>query len=66
MTSANVAPVHTGWVLEKMGLGLAVNSMEGSEQKHQKIYQYMKNSTAQEKLQFVFRHKFILCIYLRK
>ena len=65
-TFTNVAPVHTKWLVEKMGLGLGVNSMEGREQKHQKIFQYMKNSTAQEKWENVFRHEFISCVYLRE
>ena len=50
----------------KFGLGLGVNSMEGREQKHQKIYKYMQNSTLLERWQFVFRHEFISCVYLRE
>ena len=37
--------VHTKSIFTKLGLGLGVNSMEGREQKHQKIYRYMQNST---------------------
>ena len=50
----------------KLGLGLGVNCMEGREQKHQKIYIYMQNSTVMERWQFVFRHEFISCVYLRE
>ena len=49
-----------------MWLGLGVNSMEGREQKHQQKFRYMKNSTAQEKWQYVFRPEFISCVYLRE
>ena len=59
-------PVYTKSLFKKLGLGLGVNSMAGREQKHQKIYRYMQNSTLMERWQFVFRHEFISCVYLRE
>ena len=61
-----ITPVHTKCIFMKLGLGLCVNSVEGREQKHQKIYKYMQNSTLLERWQFVFRHEFISCVYLRE
>ena len=61
-----MTPVHTKCIFEKLGLGLGANSMEGREQKHQKIYKYMQNSTLLVRWQFVFRHEFISCVYLRE
>ena len=40
--------------------------MEGREQKHQKIHKYMQNAMQSELWQFVFRHEFISCVYLRE
>ena len=61
-----ITPVHTKCIFMKFGLGLDVNSMEGRDQKHQKIYKYMQNSTLLERWQFVFRHEFISCVYLKE
>lgn len=61
-----VAPVHAKTLFEKVGLGLGANSMEGREQKHQKIKRYMHNSTIHERWHFVFRHEYISCVYLRE
>ena len=61
-----ITPVHTKDIFTRLGLGLGVNSIEGREQKHQKIHKYMQNSTLLERWQFVFRHEFISCVYLRE
>ena len=61
-----ITPVHSKTLFEKVGLGLGANTMEGREQKHQKIKKYMENSTIHEQWGFVFRHEFISCIYLRQ
>ena len=61
-----IAPAHAKTIFENFGLGLGVNSMEGREQKHQKIFKYMQNSIRNEMWQFVFRHEFISCVYLRE
>ena len=49
-----ITPVHTKDIFTKLGLGLGVNSMEGREQKHQKIYKYMQNSTLLECWQYLY------------
>ena len=62
-----ITPVPTKSIFTKLGLVLGLNSMEGREQKHQKIYKYMQNySPVLERWQFVFRHEFISCVYLRE
>ena len=45
----NVAPHHAKQALSLYGLGLGVNSMEGREQKHQRIKKYAGNTTFQDK-----------------
>ena len=61
-----ITPAHTKEIFENLGLGLGVNSMEGREQKHQKIHKYMQNAMQSEIWPFVFRHEFISCVYLRE
>ena len=61
-----IAPANSRSLFEKFGLGLGANSMEGREQKHQKIKTYMFNSTVNERWHFVFRHEYISCVYLRE
>lgn len=61
-----VAPVHSQQMFTNLGLGLGANSMEGREQKHQVIKKYMKNTTVQQRWEYVFRHEFISTVYLRE
>ena len=60
------APYHAKTTLQKYGLGLGVNTMEGREQKHQMISKYANNTTYQNRWPMIFRHEFIQLIYLRE
>ena len=60
------APCHAKLTLDEYGLGLGVNTMEGREQKHQKISKYANNSTFQNRWPMIFRHEFIQLIHLRE
>ena len=65
-TFAVVAPHHSLDCIDTIQMGLGINTMEGREQNHQKILQYSKNSTVQQRWQFIFRYEFIQLIYLKE
>ena len=62
----NAAPSHAKETLTLYGLGLGVNSIEGREQKHQRIKKYMDNTIYQNKWPMVLRHEFLQLVYLRE
>ena len=61
-----LAPVHCQESIEKLKLGLGINTMEDREQKHQIIKKYSDNTTVQDRWPHVFRHEFIQLVYLRE
>ena len=63
---SQVAPHHCSRLLNDFNLGLGINSMEGREQKHQKISMYAENTTVQKRWEYIFRHEFIQLVYLRE
>lgn len=65
-TIGHVEPVHTRDIFEKYGKGLLINSMKGREAKHQAVSRYAANSTNITRWQSVFRHEFVLLIWLRE
>ena len=65
-TSSQVAPVHTKMLIDDLGLGLGINTMQGREQKHQKIKRFTENATPQTKWKTAFTHEYIQQIYLRE
>ena len=65
-TLCNAAPYHAGDCLEQYGLGLGCNTMEGREQKHQRIAKYAQNTTFQNRWPLTFRHEFLQLVYLRE
>ena len=65
-TFCNVAPVHCKDLLERFGVGLGINSMEGREQKHQAIRRYASKSTYQNRWSSIFRHEHIQGLYLKE
>ena len=65
-TLGHVVPVHTREMFEMYGKGLALNSMEGREAKHQAISRYAQNSNFSNRWKQVFRHEFISLIWLRE
>jgi hypothetical protein len=65
-TLGHVVPVHTREMFAKYGKGLALNSMEGREAKHQAISRYAKNSNYNTRWLQIFRHEFVSLIWLRE
>ena len=65
-TICNAAYVHAKETLSRYCFGLGCNSMEGREQKHQKVKKYQDNTTVQSRWPMIFRHEFVQLIYLRE
>lgn len=65
-TLCNVAPVNAEECFKKYGLGLGCNTMEGREQKHQRIAKYAQNTTYQNRWPLIMRHEFLQLVYLRE
>ena len=65
-TLCNAAPYHSNITLQEYGFGLGCNTMEGREQKHQRIKKYADNTTYQCRWPLIFRHEFIQLIHLRE
>ena len=61
-----VAPVHWRESIEKLNLGLGINTLEDWKQKHQVIKKYSDNATVQDRWSHIFRHQFIELVYLRE
>ena len=65
-TVCNVASVQAEICFKQYGMGLGCVTMEGREQKHQKIEKYSQNTTFQCRWPLIFRHEFIQLVYLRE
>ncbi len=65
-TVCNVAPVQAETCFKEYGMGLGCVTMEGREQKHQRIEKYSQNTTFQCRWPLIFRHEFIQLVYLRE
>ena len=61
-----VALLHWQESIEKLNLGLGINTVEDREQKHQAIKKYSHNATVQDRWSHIFRHEFIELVYLRE
>ena len=62
-------PYHTGKLLERLGYGLGLNSMQGREAKHIKLAKYVQNTcNVRKSLRWwtVFRHEFVSMVWLRE
>ena len=62
----NVLPVHANITFTEYGFGIGCNTMEGREQKHQRIAQYANNTTIQCRWPRIFRHEYIHLLHLRE
>ena len=58
-------PFHSSLTFDKYGFGLGCNTMEGREQKHQRIEKYMRQSTWHNRWEMAFQHEYVSLIYLR-
>ena len=63
-TIGHVLPVHTKHMYEVYGQGLLTVSMEGREAKHIALQLLGNNTTYQNRWQEIFRHEFIMLIWL--
>ena len=62
-------PYHTNLLLEELGFGLGLNSMQGREAKHVKLAKYVENTCNVKKSMrwwIVFRHEFVCLLWLRE
>ena len=62
-------PYHTKQLVEKLGFGLGLNSMQGREAKHVKLAKYAENTCNVRKSMrwwIVFRHEFVCLLWLRE
>ena len=65
-TLSNALSYHAEKTFKDYGFGLGCNTMEGREQKHQRIQKYATKTTFQCRWPLIFRHQFIHLIYLRE
>lgn len=65
-TLGHVVPIDTRELFEMYGKGLALNSIEGREAKHQAISRYAQNSNFLNRWKQVFRHEFVSLVWLRE
>ena len=63
-TIGHVLPVHTKYIYEVYGQGLLTVSMKGREAKHIAFQRLDNNTTYQNHWQEIFRHEFIMPIWL--
>ena len=62
----NIEPFNDEQCFKSYRPGLSCNTMEGREQKHQKISKYAENTTIQNRWPMIFRHELIQLVYLRE
>ena len=65
-TVGHVVPFHTKQVIEDLGVGLGINSMQGRESKHQQVASFAEFSLVKNRWEKVFRHEYMSLIWLRK
>ena len=61
-----VTPVHAKLCFQNYHFGLGCNTMEGREQKHQRIAKYAENTTFQNRWPMIFRHEYVHLVHLRE
>ena len=65
-TVGYIVPVHAKKLFEKFKTGLGLNTMQSREAKHQRLGEYAKNTTHQNKWQQIFRHEYVALVWLRE
>ena len=58
-------PVHSQVTFKQYGFGVGCNTMEGREQKHQKVAKYQKHATYHSRWFKSFQHEAVELMYLR-
>lgn len=59
-------PFHTKQLLEDIGVGLGINSMQGRESKHQQLASFASFSLMKHRWEKVFRHEHMSNIWIRQ
>ena len=62
----HAVPFHTKQLVEDLGVGLGINSMQGRESKHQQIASFAEFALVKNRWEKVFRHEYMSLIWLRK
>ena len=65
-TMGHCVPFHSNQLLEDLGVGLGINSMQGREAKHQQLAYFAEFPLVKNKWEKVFRHEHMLLIWLRQ
>ena len=65
-TLCNVGPFNAEQCFKSHKFRLGCSTMEGREQKHQKVSKYAENTTIQNRWSIIFRHEIIQLVYLRE
>ena len=65
-TMGHCVPFHSSQLMEDLGVGLGINSMQGREAKHQQLASYAEFSLVKNRWEKVFRHEHMSLIWLRK
>ena len=63
-TIGHVVPMHAQFMFDTYGQGLLTVTMEGREAKHIALHRLSLNTTYQQRWREVFRHEFIMLIWL--
>lgn len=65
-TMGHCVPFHTRQLMEDLGVGLGINSMQGREAKHQQLASFAEFSLVKDRWEKVFRHEHMSLIWLRE
>ena len=57
---------HSNQLMEDLGVGLGINSMQGREAKHQQLASFAEFSLIKNRWEKVFRHEHMSLIWLRQ
>ena len=62
----HAVPFQTKQLVEDLGVGLGINSMQERESKHQQIASFAEFALVKNRWEKVFRHEYMSLIWLRK
>lgn len=65
-TMGHCVPFHTRQLIEDLGVGLGINSMQGREAKHQQLASFAEFSLVKNRWDKVFRHEHMSLFWLRE
>lgn len=65
-TMGHCVPFHSDQLMEDLGVGLGINSMQGREAKHQQLASFAEFSLVKNRWEKVLRHEHMSLIWLRQ